>query len=87
MRVLAEEEGRSILVLVKGYSSSEGSADINKEVSTRRAEAARRALISRGIPAALLNTEGTGALRIPESEGSEADRASNRSVTFSVEVL
>lgn len=87
LKVLAEDEGRSILVLVKGYSSSEGTAAINKEVSIRRAEAVRRALIARGIQAALLNVEGAGALRIPESEGSEADRASNRSVTFSVEVL
>lgn len=79
-------EERPFRVLVRGYASSEGSPQTNVEVSLQRAEAVQRALVNRGIPIDLLHVEGTGAVRIPESAGSEADRAANRSVAFLVEL-
>lgn len=78
--------GQPFQVLVRGYASSEGNPQINLEVSLQRAEAVQRALINRGIPIELLEVDGTGAVRIPESAGSEADRAANRSVTFLVQM-
>lgn len=47
-------------VVVKGYTDATGPEEYNKDLSRRRAEAARAALIEYGVPATKLRTQALG---------------------------
>ena len=71
-------------VVIVGHSDNEGSLDANIELSRRRAEAVRAALVSRGVPRKQLEARGVGYLAPVTSNESEEGRQSNRRVELVV---
>lgn len=67
-------------VLIVGHSSSEGEESYNAELSQRRAEAVKQALIQRGSLASRLSAQGAGESRPIADNDSDAGRALNRRV-------
>ncbi|MEP7243750.1 MAG: OmpA family protein [Gammaproteobacteria bacterium] len=71
-------------VVVEGHTDNIGAADSNVALSTRRAEAVRRALVSQnGVAATRLDAKGFGATRPVESNDTLEGRAHNRRVELS----
>ena len=60
-----------VAVDIIGHSDRVGSVAANDRLSTARAGAVREALIARGVPAALIHTEGRGELEpvVPTADG------------------
>lgn len=67
-------------VMVEGFTDSVGSAQSNLALSRERAEAARSALIARGVPADRIDTRGYGESRPVASNSTQAGRQQNRRV-------
>ena len=69
--------------LITGYTDSQGSADYNLKLSTRRAEAVMVALIKRGVPSFMLKARGVGS-KIAYAKPSEPDeiRYGDRKMTI-----
>ncbi len=67
-------------VIVVGHSDNQGGLELNIELSRRRAETVRQALIARGVPAERLEARGVGFLAPIASNATEAGRALNRRV-------
>lgn len=67
-------------VLVEGFTDSRGSEDQNLELSRRRAEAFRQALVERGIDAARIETQAYGEAFPVASNNTPAGRLQNRRV-------
>jgi outer membrane protein OmpA-like peptidoglycan-associated protein len=71
-------------VTIEGHTDNIGSAEYNQDLSTRRAEAVRQALIGRfGVAAARLEAKGYGLTRPVESNATDQGRAHNRRVEVS----
>ena len=70
------------IIAITGHTDSSGSPAGNMELSRERADAVRRALIARGIPADGLRARGVGS-REP-IEGLEPTDPANRRIEFSV---
>jgi outer membrane protein OmpA-like peptidoglycan-associated protein len=70
-------------VLIEGYTDSTGSDSHNQDLSMRRAEAVRNALVRRGISTQRLNVLGHG----KNSPIATNDSASGRQMNRRVEVL
>lgn len=67
-------------VKIKGYTDSVGSAAYNMQLSTRRAESVKRYLVSEGVSADRIETQGFG-LTNPIADNATAEgRAKNRRV-------
>lgn len=72
-------------VRIEGHTDSRGSAEHNRELSQRRADAVRDYLVRRGIDAARLEARGFGPDRpIVAAAQSEAEHAQNRRVEFNI---
>lgn len=71
-------------VEVGGHTDSIGGTSYNMELSQRRAETVRQALLSRGVPPERLVARGYGPLRPLAGNDSEDGRATNRRVEFSI---
>ncbi len=69
---------------IVGHTDSVGSEDYNLELSLRRAEAVRRALIAYGVPAERLSAEGRGEAEPRASNATAAGRQLNRRVEIFV---
>src|SRR5690606_17731280 len=70
-----------IQVYIVGHTDNQGSLDYNHDLSTRRAEAVRRALAGDyGIDAERMAAHGVASLAPVASNGSEDGRALNRRV-------
>lgn len=69
---------------IEGHTDNAGSDAYNLDLSTRRAEAVRRALTDRGMPASRLVVEGFGASRPLASNDTQAGRDQNRRIEFRV---
>ena len=65
---------------VEGHTDSSGSAQINQELSQKRAEAVMQALVSRGVDADRITAKGYGADHPIASNATEAGRSENRRV-------
>jgi outer membrane protein OmpA-like peptidoglycan-associated protein len=65
---------------VEGHTDSKGSADYNKQLSERRAEAVKDYLVSKGIAAANIEAVGRGEDEAIASNASPEGRANNRRV-------
>ncbi len=63
---------------IDGYTDSTGSAKLNQKLSEDRAEAVRKALVSRGVPAENLESHGFGPLNPVATNKTAAGRAENR---------
>lgn len=70
------------IIAITGHSDASGPEPGNIELSFERAEAVRRALVERGIPADGLRVRGVGS-RFPV-EGLEPEDPANRRIEFSV---
>lgn len=73
-------DGSYIKVEIEGHTDNIGSAEVNKRLSTARANAVRGYLISKGISAAQLKASGKGELEPISSNSTAKGRALNRRV-------
>lgn len=71
-------------VLIAGHSDNTGNAAYNIDLSQRRAEAVRQALIDRNIDAGRLQARGFGAMHPRTSNDSPSGRAANRRIEFTL---
>jgi outer membrane protein OmpA-like peptidoglycan-associated protein len=69
-------------IAIQGHTDNQGNGDKNLELSQRRAEAVRNALIQRGVAADRLEAQGFGATQPVASNKTAAGRATNRRVEF-----
>ncbi len=81
---LARTLGLVFRIEVRGHTDSLGLERDNALFSTKRAQTAASYLVSKGVSAADLHTEGVGSAEPVVPELSEKGRAMNRRVTFSV---
>lgn len=81
--LLANPAGR---VEIQGHTDSDGPAEVNLDLSQRRADAVRDYLVEQGVDPARLNATGYGetALKI-DPEDSDDDKALNRRIEFRVD--
>jgi len=80
--LMATKERR---LTVEGYTDSQGSAEFNKELSQRRADAVRSYLISRGYPGELIIANGIGEDSPVATNKTAEGRANNRRVQIVVD--
>ncbi len=80
------EEAQSCpgMLRIEGHTDNQGSAELNADLSLRRANAVRLALISRGLAGARLVTEGFGPSQPVASNDTERGRARNRRIQIRV---
>ncbi len=71
-------------IVVEGHTDSQGGTDFNQKLSEQRAEAVREYLVSRGIAADRLTSEGFGFQRSIADNKSPEGRANNRRVEIVV---
>ena len=69
---------------VEGHTDSTGSAEYNRQLSLRRAEAVKQALVQGGMDAASVRTAGLGKSSPIESNRTAAGRRENRRVAIIV---
>jgi outer membrane protein OmpA-like peptidoglycan-associated protein len=67
-------------VEITGYTDSRGSAKYNEDLSTRRAESVRQALVANGIEDSRVSARGMGAANPIASNNTHAGRQQNRRV-------
>lgn len=74
------------VLTVNGYTDNTGSQKVNEELSKKRAEAVKSALVSNGMPADTISTQGMGPEN-PVADNKTADgRMKNRRVEIQVTV-
>jgi outer membrane protein OmpA-like peptidoglycan-associated protein len=71
-------------ILIEGHTDNEGSLAYNRNLSVARADAVAKALISRGVPAARITTQGMAYLRPIASNATPQGRTTNRRVEILV---
>jgi outer membrane protein OmpA-like peptidoglycan-associated protein len=77
-QILKESQARR--VLIEGHTDSTGPAEYNQELSERRANAVRIALLERGVPVAQLRALGRGESAPVASNNNAGGRQANRRV-------
>jgi outer membrane protein OmpA-like peptidoglycan-associated protein len=77
-------QGKEQRMTVYGYTDNVGAADMNMELSQRRASAVRDYLVTKGIPQDLITAEGKGPGDPVSDNGSVEGRAMNRRVELVV---
>jgi len=70
--------------LIRGFTSSEGSDQVNFELSQRRAQVVMNELVADGVSASRLTAQGMGSSHPIASNDSESGRAMNRRVEIHV---
>jgi outer membrane protein OmpA-like peptidoglycan-associated protein len=80
---LRQHPGRDIVV--EGFTDSVGSSEMNQRLSEQRAQAVKRALLSRGVPESRVQTRGHGESYFIASNDTAAGRQLNRRVEFILE--
>ncbi|HEU4698237.1 MAG TPA: OmpA family protein [Gemmatimonadales bacterium] len=81
-RSFKEYPGTDLLIV--GHTDSVGTASYNQDLSARRAEAAKRYLVSRGVDAARIRATGRGESEPVAGNGSDEGRARNRRVEVAI---
>jgi outer membrane protein OmpA-like peptidoglycan-associated protein len=71
-------------VLIVGHTDNVGAAQYNQTLSERRANSARNYLVSQGVPANRIRTQGMGLREPIASNETEAGRAQNRRVEVAI---
>ena len=66
--------------IIEGYTDSVGSDSLNQELSARRADAVRSALVNMGVGSDRLSTQGFGQLRPVAGNDTSGGRQMNRRV-------
>jgi outer membrane protein OmpA-like peptidoglycan-associated protein len=75
------KENPTLVVDLEGYTDSTGASAYNVQLSQRRVEAVRRALVEQGVELHRLNSIGLGAVRPVADNKTKAGRDQNRRVT------
>lgn len=83
---IAKRCGTSRLT-IEGHTDSTGTTAHNKQLSQRRAEAVRVAMVTRGVAKDRLAAQGFGAARMIAKGTSESALAKNRRIEFAVSAL
>jgi outer membrane protein OmpA-like peptidoglycan-associated protein len=81
---LTKQDSESKIV-VEGHTDSQGGASYNQDLSEKRAQTVRDYLITRGIPADRLSSQGFGLTRPIADNASAEGRANNRRVEIVVQ--
>jgi outer membrane protein OmpA-like peptidoglycan-associated protein len=81
---LTQQDPESKMV-VEGHTDSQGGMSYNQDLSVRRAEAVRNYLVTRGIAADRVTSQGFGSSRSVADNTSAEGRANNRRVEIVVE--
>lgn len=71
-------------VLIEGHTSSEGTRELNLDLSRRRAASVKKYLVDKGIGDSRLDTAGYGPDRPVASNEDEAGRQQNRRIEFKI---
>ena len=82
VETLMKYEG--VAVAIEGHTDSRGKDDANRDLSQRRADSVRDYLVSKGIAADRLSTEGFGEDKPIASNKSKRGRAKNRRIEFRI---
>ncbi|UUZ57334.1 OmpA family protein [Massilia sp. H-1] len=83
--LLTKQEGVNTEVMVTvGHTDAKGSDAYNQALSLRRAEAVKAYLVSKGVAASRVYTEGKGEGQPVADNKTDAGRAENRRVTVEV---
>ncbi|MEW6440951.1 MAG: OmpA family protein [bacterium] len=72
------------VVEIGGHTDSKGKAAYNQKLSERRAEAVRQYLISKGVPASQMTSKGYGLTKPIADNATDAGRAKNRRIEFTI---
>ena len=73
-----------IPVILAGFTDERGTAEYNRGLGERRAQAVRQALIEKGLPASRIQTVSFGAEMPVDSASNESAWAKNRRAEFGV---
>ncbi len=73
-----------VYLMIEGYTDSIGSYEYNLDLSRRRAEAAKRLLVAKGIAPGRIFTRGYGESRPIASNATDEGRARNRRIEFHI---
>lgn len=86
LRALAEslQKYPDTELLIVGHTDSSGSTEYNQSLSTRRANAASRYLVSQGVSAYRLHTSGAGETEPLTTNETEAGRQANRRIEVAI---
>ena len=76
----AYSEGKPIVMILTGTADRTGSAEVNLELSQRRAEAVLKGLLARGIPADRFQVLAKGETELPVATNSGVAELQNRRV-------
>jgi len=79
---LNKVQGKNVKVI--GHTDSQGNPQKNQELSLQRAEAVKQYLVSKGIVATRLTTEGLGSTKPVADNATEEGRKKNRRIEFDV---
>ncbi|HEY9702097.1 MAG TPA: OmpA family protein [Allocoleopsis sp.] len=82
--VLLMSKNANMTILIKGHTSSEGTADYNLKLSEQRAKAVKDFLITKGIAEARLSSKGFGETQPLDTNDSEEGKSKNRRVEFQI---
>lgn len=77
---------RAVSIHVIGHTDTSGSPAYNQKLSVRRAEAVRRALVAKGVPANLVSIEGKGETQLLVQTGENVREPSNRRAQILIRV-
>ena len=72
----------NVNVVVIGYADTVGSAALNMQLSQRRANVVRDALVAAGVPAAAITTKASGETGLLVDTGPESNQPKNRRVVI-----
>lgn len=72
-------------IMIEGHTDSQGAEEMNQQLSERRAESVKAYLVSQGVPADRIATEGKGESNPIADNNSPEGRANNRRVEIVME--
>lgn len=74
----------TIKILISGHTDNRGAVELNKKVSTSRAEAIQRLLVAKGIEANRISAIGYGSEKPIANNNTEVGRSKNRRTEFEI---